>query len=523
MRSVEATASPIVLPVTGTVSRPHPRAIPSTSEPGAGKRCAPWLTQYSPQGSERMRPPRRSPASSSRTSRWRSRQAADSPAIPPPTMTTSRVIQPSSAAPLHQGSLDFLVEPKAELLSLQQIRCFCAALELGSFTAAAEALRVSQPAVAEQVRKLEQTFGADLFVRVGRGVVPTDAGRAFAEHATRTLRAVEDAADSVGELTALRSGTVAVGIFGEPSAWRVDELVAAFLRCRPDVSVRLVGRNSSAIVERVQRGELEAGIVLLPIDDDKLDVRPIVRDEVLYVSASPERTRRPPTIERLAATPLVFYDAESGDQDPIRRDPIAGADAERVGEGGLDHHAALAQPAALGQLGLVDGGRCGVAALYPGVQRVAVCLELGPGDRVRSAVTGDAGSAYQCLQAGEVGGHAAVRGRGDACDHIGPGRRGSRGLVWLARGLAQAKPERQRRGRGRDRQEEERGLRRAPAQVSRGEAADEQEAAHGFSPRVRPARRVPRCCRGSAGSPRRRRRRAWRSAGRRWPQSGRRG
>ena len=59
--------------------------------------------------------------------------------------------------------------------------------------------------------------------------------------------------------------------------------------------------------------------MLLPIDGDHLDVRPIVRDEVLYVSADAERTRRPATIERLAATPLVFYDAESADDDPIRR------------------------------------------------------------------------------------------------------------------------------------------------------------------------------------------------------------
>jgi DNA-binding transcriptional LysR family regulator len=211
------------------------------------------------------------------------------------------------------------VRSKAELLSIQQIRCFCATLERGSFTAAAEALRVSQPAVAEQIRKLEQALGSDLFVRAGRGVVPTDAGRAFAEHATRSLRSLEDAADSVGELSALRSGTVAVGIFGEPSAWRVDELATAFLRHHPDISVRLVGRNSSAIVERVRRGDLEAGVVLLPIDDDKLDARPIVRDEVLYVSAFPERTREPATIEQLAATPLVFYDAESADKDPIRR------------------------------------------------------------------------------------------------------------------------------------------------------------------------------------------------------------
>ncbi len=195
----------------------------------------------------------------------------------------------------------------------------CAALELGSFTAAAETLRVSQPAVAEQIRKLEQALGADLFLRAGRGVVATAAGHAFAEHATRSLRAVEEAAESVGELTALRRGTVAVGIFGGPSAWRVDELVTAFLRRHPDVSVRLVGRNSSAVVERVRRGELEAGVVVLPIDDEKLDVRPIVRDEVLYVSASPERTRQAATMEQLAAAPLVFYDAESGDKDPIRR------------------------------------------------------------------------------------------------------------------------------------------------------------------------------------------------------------
>ena len=211
------------------------------------------------------------------------------------------------------------MNPKAELLSLQQIRCFCAAVELGSFTAAAELLRVSQPAVAEQVRKLEQALGADLFVRVGRGVVPTEAGRAFAEHAARSLRAVEDAADSVGELSAIRDGTVSLGVFGEPSAWRMDQVVAAFMGRHPGVSVRLVGHNSSAVVERIRRGELEAGVVLLPIDADNVEVRPIVRDEVLYVSADPGRTRQPATIERLAATPLVFYDAESADDDPIRR------------------------------------------------------------------------------------------------------------------------------------------------------------------------------------------------------------
>ena len=204
-------------------------------------------------------------------------------------------------------------------MSLQQIRCFCAAVELGSFSAAAEALRVSQPAVAEQIRKLERLLGADLFVRTARGVLPTDAGHAFAEHATRSLQTLEDAAASVGELASMRSGSVALGTFSAPSAWRLETLVESFLARHPGMTVRLVGRNSSAIAERVRRGELEAGVVLLPIDDDKLHVRPIVRDEVLYVTAAPERARRPATIEQLAATPLIFYDAESADADPIRR------------------------------------------------------------------------------------------------------------------------------------------------------------------------------------------------------------
>ena len=204
-------------------------------------------------------------------------------------------------------------------MSLQQLRCFCAALELGSFTAAASALGVSQPAVAEQIRKLERALGAELFVRAARGVIPTDAGQAFAVHATRSLQTLEDATASVGEFTSMRSGSVALGTFSAPSAWRLEALVASFLERHPGMTVRLVGRNSSVIADRVRRGELEAGIVLLPIDDEKLHVRPIVRDEVLYVTAAPERARRPATIEQLASAPLVFYDAESAEDDPIRR------------------------------------------------------------------------------------------------------------------------------------------------------------------------------------------------------------
>ena len=221
-----------------------------------------------------------------------------------------------------------MAEPKAGLLSLQQLRCFAAAAELGSFTAAAEALYVSQPAVADQVRRLERALGTTMFVRAGRGVVLTDAGKAFAEHVLRTLGALDDAAASVGAHNELREGVVTVGTFNAPSAWHLDEVVEAFLQRHPGMRVRLVGRNSSGTAERVRRGELEAAIVVLPVDDEMLDVRPIARDEVLYVSADPRRTARPATIERVAAAPLVFYDADAADDDPNRRQLVERAQAE---------------------------------------------------------------------------------------------------------------------------------------------------------------------------------------------------
>jgi DNA-binding transcriptional LysR family regulator len=123
---------------------------------------------------------------------------------------------------------------------------------------------------------------------------------------------------------------LALGLFSAPAAYRFDELIAEFAHRHPEMSLRLVGRNSSLTAERVRKGELEAAVVFLPVDDYKLDVRPLFRDEILYVSAWAERTRQPATIDQLAAAPLIYYDAESADNDPVRRQLAERAQAEGV-------------------------------------------------------------------------------------------------------------------------------------------------------------------------------------------------
>jgi DNA-binding transcriptional LysR family regulator len=204
-------------------------------------------------------------------------------------------------------------------MTLQQLTYFLAAAEHGSFSAAAESLFMAQPSLSDQVRRLEAELGVPLFARVGRGLELTEAGRLLLPHAERTVAAAREAAESVQEVRDLSGGTVAFGTFGSAHHYLLGGLIEDFRTRHPNVRVRAVGQNSAEVADEVREGRLEAGLVMLPIDDRGLDVRPAMREEQLYVSAEPGRVREPMTIERLAEAPLILYDARWGADDPTRR------------------------------------------------------------------------------------------------------------------------------------------------------------------------------------------------------------
>lgn len=194
-----------------------------------------------------------------------------------------------------------------------------ATLEHGSFSAAAEALHLAQPSLSEQVRRLEAELGVALFRRAGRRVVATEAGQALAPHAEAALASVERARAAVGAVRELRAGSAAFGTFGTARTYLGADLVEDFRREHPGVRVRIVGQNSSEVGAAIRAGELEAGLVVLPVDDRGLEVHPAMRDEVLYVSADPARLERAMTVRRLAEAPLILSEASWGAEDPTRR------------------------------------------------------------------------------------------------------------------------------------------------------------------------------------------------------------
>ena len=205
-------------------------------------------------------------------------------------------------------------------MTLQQLTYFLAAAERGSFTAAADVLHLARPSVSEQIARLEAELGVALFVRAGRRLELTDAGRLLRPEAERTLEAAGDAAAAVQRARTLTGGTASLGTFSTADHLLLPGLVEDFVRRHPQVAVRVVGENSVQLADAVRGGSLEAGLVALPIDDEGLEVgAPVAQFEVVYATADPGRLREPMTVARLGEAILVLPEARWGDEDPTRR------------------------------------------------------------------------------------------------------------------------------------------------------------------------------------------------------------
>ena len=206
------------------------------------------------------------------------------------------------------------------MLSVHQLTCFLATYEHGSLTAAAEELGYAQPSVSEQIRSLERSLGVELFRRVGRGVVPTTVADTLRPHAERVLASVDEARQAVQRVKSFETGTIRFGMFGTARLYAGAGLVADVLSRYPGVRVELVGQNSMDVQEDLRRGRIEAAMIAVPtMVSEGLEVTPVARDELVYISADPGHLETPVTAHRLSLASLVMPETTWRADDPTRK------------------------------------------------------------------------------------------------------------------------------------------------------------------------------------------------------------
>jgi DNA-binding transcriptional LysR family regulator len=146
------------------------------------------------------------------------------------------------------------------ILELHHVEAFVAIVRSGGFTKASEHLHLSQPAITRRIRLLEQELGAPLFERLGRGVILTDAGRAFLPHAHALLASARDGFDTVAALRGTDHGAVTLAVVGTLASTTLTEHLRAFRETYPGVELRLQTARSAEVSELVARGDAALGL-----------------------------------------------------------------------------------------------------------------------------------------------------------------------------------------------------------------------------------------------------------------------
>lgn len=204
-------------------------------------------------------------------------------------------------------------------MTLNQLRAFLAAYSCHSLSAAAKELRITQASVSELISRLEQELGSSLFTRTSKGLSPAPAAEELRPHALDCVNSARRGEEAVQALHKLTGGVSTFGVLRYAANYDLADLVVQFHRKYPGVRVRMIGLNSHVVAASVASGEIECGLVVLPVDSDDLEVRQLARDEVRFISSTRDPDAGPVTIEELAAAKLVLYDAHAGWKDPTRR------------------------------------------------------------------------------------------------------------------------------------------------------------------------------------------------------------
>lgn len=200
-------------------------------------------------------------------------------------------------------------------MELRQLRYFIAIVDHGALSRAAAALHVAQPALTQQIHLLEDELGVLMLHRSSRGVVPTDAGRKFYEHAQAIMKQVSDCKAGMTELANHPSGFVALGIPPSVSGILALPLLKAAREHHPKITIQLTEELSGTLINQLFSGRLNLAILF---DDDnlgKFKTTAMVEEKMMLITSANSRfapSGSSITLAQALALPLILPSLQHG-------------------------------------------------------------------------------------------------------------------------------------------------------------------------------------------------------------------
>jgi DNA-binding transcriptional LysR family regulator len=194
-------------------------------------------------------------------------------------------------------------------LNLDQLSTFIEVIERGSFSAAADHLDLTQPAVSLQIRQLEKRLGVRLIERVGRRAQPTPAGAELLVHARAIADAVTAAQESVAPYASGTLGRVRIGTGATACIHFLPPVLRDLRKRFPKLEIIISTGRATDVLRQLEDNALDLGLVTLPAPGRMFDVTPLLEDEFVVLSspAGPALPRAV-TADVLVGQPILLYE-----------------------------------------------------------------------------------------------------------------------------------------------------------------------------------------------------------------------
>ncbi len=198
-------------------------------------------------------------------------------------------------------------------LTFRQLQVFSAVAKHQSFTRAAQALHLSQPAVSMQVRQMEEQIGLPLFEQLGRQIYLTEAGREMARYSTAIIQQLDEAVQVINDLKGLAGGHIHISV-ATTGAYIAPYLLAAFSKLHPQVTVSMDVTNRETLLRQLAENEVDVAIMGRPPANLSLEATAFLENPLVIIAAPdhPLTKTKAITLEAVAAYPFIMRESGSG-------------------------------------------------------------------------------------------------------------------------------------------------------------------------------------------------------------------
>lgn len=198
-------------------------------------------------------------------------------------------------------------------MQMESLKMFCDVVETGSFSRAAQLNHVTQSAVSQQIRALEQRYAQKLLSRSARQVTPTPSGERLFRGCKEILARFAEVESEIREQSTEIAGTCTVSTIYSVGLHELQSIMKSLLKTHPKVNMRLNYRRNDQVYDDVVLGSAEIGIVAYPQPRSGVDILPF-RDDKLAVVCSPTHAfaqRAKVSLNALAGVPFIAFDREA--------------------------------------------------------------------------------------------------------------------------------------------------------------------------------------------------------------------